>query len=120
MLKPMNDTVFGSLVSDEGFDDLTRLFLEVSESFKDEVSSLGHDQVAIAERQTVAQLSEKKNLHYMAEITAVGPDCRELAVGDIAILPPYGGSMVTIINENNEPERVFAISESAVLARWRD
>lgn len=120
-LHPMGDTIFGELVSDEGFDTLTLMFLAASEDFRKDLGGVLGGQVAVDERVITAQLSEKKKLHYMATVTAVGPDCKELRIGDIAVLPPSGGTMVTIVDEEtNEPRRVFAISESVVLARWRD
>lgn len=122
MLKPMNDTIFGEIISDDSFDDLTRLFQEVSETFRETFENRMLDgQVAVEERKIAAQLQKKNKLHYMVTVTATGPDCRELAIGDTAILPPYGGTMVTVVDEEtNLPMRVFAISESKVLARWRE
>jgi hypothetical protein len=121
-LKPMNDTIFGTPVSEEAFDDLTQLFAEASVAFKAslDAKALGGD-VETAERQILAQLNSRKPVNFLVSVTNVGPDCRELQVGDTAILPYGGGTMVTVINEEtNEPMRIFAISERVVLARWRE
>lgn len=120
-LKPMNDTVFGDLISEDSFDELTNMLHELTRDYEASLDSANlKTQIGIAERQIKAQLAKKNKLHFMVTVTAVGPDCRELHPGDTAILPPHGGTMVTVINENNEPQRVFAIKERAVLARWRE
>ena len=122
MLRPMNDTVFGDLISEDAFDDLTNLLHEVTREFQESIGSANLEgQVDVAQAQLTAQLAKKNKLHFMVTVTACGPDCRDLSIGDTAILPPHGGTMVTVIDEqSNEPRRVFAISERVVLARWRD
>ena len=117
----MNDTVFGDAVSEEAFDDLTKLFNEVASEFRATIESANLDgQLYRDEKSITAALQQQPKLHFMITVTETGPDCRELAVGDTAILPSAGGTMVTVVDDvTNEPRRVFAISESVVLARWR-
>lgn len=112
-LVPMNDTIFGDLVEEDVFDELTEMYYSLTQSMSDHV-------FRDADRQLEAQLAAaRKPVQFLVTVTAVGPDCRELKVGDTAILPVNGGTMVTVIDEaTNIPKRVFCISERVVLARW--
>jgi len=113
-LKPMNDTVFGDLISEDAFDDLTNLLHSVTREWEHDSKILAGE-LAVAERQLTAQLDQKNKLHFMVTITAVGPDCKELAIGDTAILPLNGGTMVTVLDEQTgEPTRVSATDRPAI------
>ena len=117
MLVPMNDTIFGDPISEEAFDDLTLLFNEVAAEFQEDLGDTSGE-LYREQKNLTAKLAQKPKLHFMVTVTAAGPDCKELEVGDTAVLPPQSGTMVTIIDEvTNEPRRVFAISERVVLAR---
>lgn len=118
-LLPMNDTIFGDPVSEDGFDELTQLFMDASREFRALNESM-ESSLYVEERKLTAQLEKKTPLYLLCHVTAVGPDCRDLKIGDTAILPPYGGTMITVYDEGGEPRRVFCISERAVLARYTE
>lgn len=82
-------------------------------------SRSGRLELDVAKRQIDASLQPDKRV-YQVMVIAVGPECKDLQVGDLAILPPRKGTMITVVDEKtNEPLRVYAIRESDVLALYR-
>lgn len=62
-----------------------------------------------------------RKVPYIMKVTAIGPACKELQVGDIAILPSGGGATVRVIDEDTgEEDKVFLIREEDVLGFWRE
>lgn len=119
-LMPMGETVFGEVVVQDLNRDLISDFEQLTDQFGDVVESkAGRGQLSVSKRQIEAQLAPEKMV-YQVIVTALGPECRTLRVGDVALLPPRKGTMVTIMDEKTgEPERVYAIKESDVLALYR-
>lgn len=65
---------------------------------------------------------EKQKVPYLMRVIALGPDVTEvIEVGDIVILPEYGGAHVMVFDdETRENEKLFIIDEEHILGRWRD
>lgn len=121
-LKPMHDTIFGELIQHQMNDHLLSEFQALTSQAALEAAGRGRFQAEsyLHTRQVEATITAKKNAHYQALVTAVGPECVELECGDIAVLPPFGGTMLTVVDEETGGyQRVFAIRERDVLARFR-
>ena len=111
----MNDSIVGSVIVHEGDSELLTEFATLSQVVPGGRRTHEFD---AARRQIEASLSPKKQPHQVT-VEAVGPDVREMEVGDIAFLPHGGGTMITVHNESDGTfKHVFVISESAVLARY--
>lgn len=115
IIKPMNDSVIGEpIVHDQSplLEELEALTANVN------VPGMEHE-FDTARRQMEATLAPQKQ-PFQVTVVACGPDCKELVPGDIAFLPQGGGTLVTIHDEDDGSfQRLFMISESAVLARFR-
>lgn len=53
-------------------------------------------------------------------VIAVGPDCKELQVGDVGLVESLSGTMVSIYDENDELHRYYLIREANVLAVYKE
>lgn len=118
-LRPLNDTIFGEIVEDESEDsELAGMLQAAHHSYITTVASPSSEFESDG-KGMVAELSRKRKRSYQCRVTEKGPDCKSLNVGDIAILPPKVGTMVTVIDEGTDPptyKRVYAVSERVVLA----
>jgi len=116
-LEPLNDTVFGDVIEHEANEDLTTEYEELTEAFS---GSFGVEDRNMAVGMA-AKLNEKERKFYQIRVTEIGPGCVDMRVNDVAILPPFGGTMITVINEEtNTYRRVFCISEKIILAKFRE
>lgn len=106
-LIPLNDAVFGEPVVRDRHAGL-----------RQEIEELAAKHTIGDPRALTAGLAEEK-VPFQIRVTAVSGECREVQVGDIAILPPGGGTMVTV-TRNGVAERVYMISESRILCVFRD
>lgn len=114
-LEPMSDAVFIEIIEHEPNQDLIDEFNEATRELD---SNLDFSR---ERRRIEANLSKKEKQTQQGFVIAVGPDCRELEEGDMVVFPLYSGSMVTIVDElENSYKRVFVLSESSCLARYRE
>jgi hypothetical protein len=121
-LKPMGDTVFGDPIVQED-ESTVKLVSEIHNLAQEYIDALGPSaQLEFSrEARRLEAIAQPEKVYYMMTVTDIGPECVELQPGDTAILAPYSGTMITVVNEETqEPRRVFCISESAVLARYRE
>lgn len=110
-LLPLNDTIFGEVIEvDEN--------RELAEELAELTAGFGGHEFAASARAMEASLAPKKQ-PFQVRVTAVGPDCKELRIGDTAILIEGGGTMVTVLNDDGSFQRVYMIRERAVLACYR-
>lgn len=118
-LRPLNDTIFGEIVEDENENtELARMLEESHNSFITTLSTPSSE-FELDGKGMVAELTHTRKQSYQCRVTETGPDCKDLCVGDIAILPPKVGSMLTVIDEDSAPptyKRIYAVSERVVLA----
>ena len=118
-LRPLNDTIFGEVVEEENENsELAEMLRSEHNSFITTLSTPSSE-FEQADRGMVAALSAPRKRSYQCLVTEKGPDCKHLSVGDIAILPPKVGTMLTVIDEDKNPpeyKRVYAVSERVVLA----
>lgn len=115
MLTPLNDAILGEVIEHvQGDPEL----LSALESLPTDMGRAY--EFDAAKRAMAAQLAPQKQ-PFQVRVVAVGPDVRDLAVGDIAILPEGGGTMITVVDDEDDSfQRVFLISEKGVLARFRE
>ncbi len=67
-----------------------------------------------------SEIRKQKVLNIL-RIVAVGPDCKYVKAGQCVILDENsGGSVVTMIGEDNEVEHRYVLSEEACLATLDD
>lgn len=114
-LLPLNDAVFGEPVVRDQNRNLIHELHELTSEFEATHRERSFNGGA---RTLTAALAPEK-VPYQVIVTAVGPDCKEVQIGDLAILPKGGGTMVTI-TEGNIPKRVYMIAESKILCVLRD
>lgn len=111
-LEPLNDTVFGDVIEHETSNELLSELASLTAAFDGGRSY----EMEAGRRQLEAQLAPQKQ-PYQIKVTAIGPDVRGVSVGDVALLPEGGGTMVTIVDEETGVfRRIFMISERAILA----
>jgi len=118
-LKPMHDVVFGEPVIQE-VKALVSELDQLTAEFDAGASGRLDTELSLNRRQLVAGLDGKKQ-PFQVTVVGMGPDCQEVELGDILILPAGVGTMITVIDEDTgSAARVYAIRESAVLARFRE
>ena len=120
-LKPLGDAVFVEVIYHQPDEELLDDFNDAVSEF--DLGSSQHLTAALEteKRRIEASISKKEPQSQQGDVIAVGPDCRELEVGDYVIFPLYSGSMVTLLNEaTGKYQRVFVLSEIACLARYRE
>lgn len=68
-----------------------------------------------------AQISGKEKAPYMMQVIAKGRLCEDdgIEVGDVVVLPPYGGTLTSFKYPSGEVAGVYMIHEDAILARYR-
>lgn len=113
-LIPLNDAVFGEPVWRDDFGELRNELATLTHAFE---ASSGVAPVG-GGRALTASLSESRAPHQI-RVTSVADECREVQVGDLAILPEGGGTMVTV-TRGGVAERLYMISERHILAVYRD
>jgi len=118
-LKPFGDTVFGEVIEHRGNEMLLGDLHNAVSTFDGGANAHIFEREA---RALAAVLEAPEKQLYQMRVRELGPDCKEdLQVGDIAILPPLSGTMLTIVDEEtDEYMRIFAISESLILAGYRE
>ena len=112
-LRPLNDTIFGEIVEDESEDSELAEMLETAHNSFITTIANPSSEFEPDGRGMVAELSRTVKRSYQCRVTELGPDCKDLNVGDIAILPPKVGTMLTVIDEEKDPpeyKRVYAVS----------
>ena len=119
-LRPLNDTIFGEIVEDESEDaELAEMLEDAHNSFITTLATPSSE-FELDGKGMVAGLTRTRKRSYQCRVTELGPDCKDLNVGDIAILPPKVGTMLTVIDETDDGastyRRVYAVSERVVLA----
>ncbi len=118
-LRPLNDTIFGDIVEDENENtELAEMLDMEHNAFITTLSSPSSEFEQVGQGM-VAGLTQTRKRSYQCRVTETGPDCKDLQIGDIAILPPKVGTMLTVIDEDTDPptyRRVYAVSERVVLA----
>ena len=118
-LRPLNDTIFGEIVEDENENTELAEMLSVAHNSFITTLSTPSSEFEQTDRGMVAELTRTRKRSYQCRVTELGPDCKSLCIGDIAILPPKVGTMLTVIDEDTDPptyKRVYAVSERVVLA----
>jgi len=61
-----------------------------------------------------------KKIQYIFQVEAVGPDCREINEGDVAVVKE-GGAVVTVYDTDTTASRqLFLINEKEILAVLRN
>ena len=111
-LLPLNDSIIGQAIEHDGNSELRQELAELTDAFGLETTG--------AARTLDASLAPQKQ-PFQVLVEAIGPDVQEIEVGDVAILPQGGGTMVTVMDEETgQFERIFTISERAVLLRWTE
>ena len=118
-LRPLNDTIFGEIVEDESEDTELAEMLEAEHNSFITTLATPSSEFELDGKGMVAELSRTRKRSYQCRVTETGPDCKDLHVGDIAILPPKVGTMLTVIDEDMDPpvyRRIYAVSERVVLA----
>ena len=119
-LMPLNNAFMGEVIEHEGDSELADELRELAEKFVEApgVSRSLAMAAGVSERQLVAAVESSKKQPFQVRVIAVGPDVRELEVGDIVVIPMYSGAMVTIVDEETqEYSRVFVSREDEALAR---
>lgn len=72
-------------------------------------------------RNSLIELPFEEEQMFKMEVIAVGELAVDVQVGDIAILPEYGGAFITLYDdETNEEEKYFVIDEEHILAVYRE
>lgn len=118
-LLPMNDTIFGRPIMVQGkHSDLIEEFARLTADV--DLGSIGNSEALSKDGALIASLDSAEQQFYTMDVIAVGPDVQELSIGDTVIVPPDAGTMVTIVEEDQEYVRLFLIEESACLARYDD
>lgn len=114
-LEPLGDAVLIDIVEHEPDTDLLDEFNKLTDELSED------HEFSVSKRQIEASISQKVKQTQQGEVIATGPDCRELILGDLVIFPLHSGSMVTIVDPISlTPRRVFVLSETSCLARYRE
>ena len=120
-LKPLGSAVFVEIIEHEPDSELVNQYNQLTKEFDTSVSNRLATEVQLAGRALEAAISKKEPQTQQGYVLEIGPDCREIEVGDYIVFPLYSGSMVTIVNEETmEYQRVFVVEESACLARFSE
>jgi hypothetical protein len=118
---PLNDTLFLDIVYSEDNVELRDELDKATEEFKKSAPLIMQHQIDAEQRRIGAGLSGRPQSQ-MGNVVALGPDVKgPVKKDDVIIFPLHAGSMVTVLDpEQKEYRRLFAISEKACLARYRE
>ena len=117
MFKPLNDTLFCLPVVEESpHTDLSDEFKQLTAQFDAAIENNAHE-FDMSKRAQVAQLDEPVFEFAQAYVIETGPDVRDVEVGDVVIVPPDHGAMITVVEDDFEYKRVFVIGEKFCLAK---
>lgn len=68
----------------------------------------------------IVPFQHKTKVPDLIEVLHQGPDCREDLIGKVVVLPPFGGTELTLTDEDTgEVESLVVIDETDLLA-WVD
>lgn len=115
MLRPLTRNFYGGVIEQDTSLGLRLDLQDAIEHLGKEISAYGED------RRLIAMLESPQKKLFQVRVLAVGPDCVDVKLGDIVILHPGAGTMVTVYDEDTEQmERLFLASEKDALATWRE
>jgi co-chaperonin GroES (HSP10) len=62
----------------------------------------------------------REKVQFVMEVVGRGEDCKYVQVGDIVIIPEYGGQFVNVLDEDDNLVQRFLIEEEDILAKLED
>jgi hypothetical protein len=65
------------------------------------------------------EMSRKEKILQTIKVYGTGPECKDLSVGDLAILPEdHGGNIITVRLEDGRTQRWFCFNEDKAMGLW--
>jgi co-chaperonin GroES (HSP10) len=71
---------------------------------------------------SIILIQKQSGVRQLLEVQYIGPDCKEVNIGDICVLPDvWSGAVLEIYDDESDiTESLFVISEDAILATIRE